>query len=322
MRKKELLLLAILCCIQVNLGADNYSMSTKLAISDFTMVNNLIMVKASINGKEGNFILDTGAETLTLNKKNFNTTTLLDNKRKVVDIGSIQYGLKDYKVNHFEWAGLKRKNFMALALDLSQMEKVLGVPLMGLIGYQVLKNVELQIDFADQKLRTLQIGKDGVPLLQLDNETPDYRLPFKRMKYLPVINASLGSEKISIVIDSGAAVNLVEEKLTKKLAPLAIQQRDVTIAGVFSKPQRVNFYTFDNLNIAGKVGIKYWQTVFSDLSHLRESGLYIDGIMGINSFRSGKLTLNYKKKELKFWLLDNSYPNKLVPQKELELTEE
>ena len=323
MRSVKKFLFLVLCCTPICSLAGNYEMLAEMSTTDFQLIENFIVVKARINQKEGNFIVDTGAEDLTLNERTFGSVALPSMKNSMIDIGTVKHDLMDYKVKYFKWASLERRNFIALVLDLSQMEKVLGLPIMGLIGYHVFRGVELQVDFSLQQLKLLKIDKKGFPLLaQQEDSSPDYNFAFKQIKYLPVLEVQLGAQKLSVGIDSGAAVNLLEQKFKKKVYEESVQMRKVRIAGVFSEPRLVNFHTFPFLNVEDRLAIRFWQTAFSDLSHLRENGLFIDGIIGLASFRSGKLTLNYKQKQLKFWLLHNTGNDKLVPPQQNELTEE
>ena len=188
-----------------------------------------------------------------------------------------------------------------MKVDLSRLERSLGQPILGLIGYNTLRGIEIQIDFIQETIDQLQLSKEGIPISASPESHPDYSLSFKKVKYLPVIDAFMGNQRFSLMLDSGAASSLMDIKHKKALESQALQKRKVHIAGLFSKPREVSAYTLQDLNIDGQLNITFWHTTLYDLAHLREHGLYIDGIVSLSFFRFEKISLNYKRKQLCCW---------------------
>ena len=123
---------------------------THLATSStipFTMLEGMMVVEATVNNQKGNFIIDTGAPTLVLNERPVS-------KEQVAGRG-ISEGLvtAEVTVKAFNWSGINKTNVAAFKVDISHLERVSGKELAGIIGYDILKEVELLVDYAAQTVQ-------------------------------------------------------------------------------------------------------------------------------------------------------------------------
>lgn len=146
----------------------------------FEFVNNQIIVRLSLNGIPGNFILDTGASKTTLNLraaeaahlkmvKNVGSANGLG-KSCAIEMAAENVDIKDAKIEIL--------NGTAPVVDLSQLEKGLGVPLEGILGFDYLRLFPILVDY---RAKTITFFEDkqvqyrgpeaSIPLL-LDGDTP------------------------------------------------------------------------------------------------------------------------------------------------------
>ena len=77
MHKTAALICILLGSMPAILWAGTYQMTSDRSTCHFQRVENFILIQASVNDIEGNFLLDTGAEELTLNEKIFDKPTAI-----------------------------------------------------------------------------------------------------------------------------------------------------------------------------------------------------------------------------------------------------
>lgn len=261
--------------------------------TSFELVNGMIFVEANMNQQQGNFILDTGAPLTIVN------TQTPNHKSELTANGiSEAFMVTSTEIKSFEWAGIKRSQFEALAIDISHLEKASERPILGLIGYDLLKNYELLIDYENQEIRLFNARKNNWHV----NHQPIETFSFIIQDHLPVLKVKIGRKNYYFGLDTGAAVNLIDlsqkDKIAKDLRSdlkiEEIQGVDKVVHEVFATTiyeTKVKDLAFDNM--------KY---LFTDISHLKESSsLRIDGLLGFPFFSQKKCSINYQKRKIYIW---------------------
>ena len=126
----------------------------------FQTVDHLIVIKALANGREGNFIIDTGSETLVLNEVHFKN---YDARRYRTTSGVNSVIDKAYlkKLDTLLLEGFSVDNILADVIDLSHIEKSKKMELFGIIGYSVLKDYEVFIDFYLKQITLFKTDAEG-----------------------------------------------------------------------------------------------------------------------------------------------------------------
>ena len=122
------------------------TLNSTSSIVSFESIRGMMHVKARVDGQEGNFILDTGAPVLVINCKEPRTRA----KKANSVVGNVDVAL--LQVDQFQWAGSRHTEVEALAVDISHLEKAAKREILGLIGYDNLKDYELYINPKQQKL--------------------------------------------------------------------------------------------------------------------------------------------------------------------------
>ena len=133
----------------------------------FKLINNLIVMPLEINGKKLSFILDTGVnKTILFNLSEKDSIGLLNTTR--VDLQGLGSGdavdAIISKKNTFKVKNLLSKNETVYVIlkDYFDLSSKMGTTIHGIIGYNLLKNVIVKINYKTKKLdfynpKTLQL---------------------------------------------------------------------------------------------------------------------------------------------------------------------
>lgn len=211
-----LLVLIFLCCAG---SMPNASATTGRVEVPFDLYHNSIVVQAKVDGKGPfNMLLDTGVDP------------------SVIDLGTArEIGLKigstgeqgsgsgtetnlayETKLPVLELGGLKATNIDALALDLSKTSATLGRPLQGVLGYSLLKDRVVQIDYPKRVARFYSKS----PLSKAVRQARGSRLttlPFRYQDDILVDGISVNGKKVLANLDTGSDG-------TFQLTPAAVAQ--------------------------------------------------------------------------------------------------
>ena len=85
MKNTYSLALLLLCLCTNTTLASSYELKPDLTQIPFTLVKDLLIVEATINGETGNFIFDTGAAGLTLNWNHFKKESWKPEGKFIID---------------------------------------------------------------------------------------------------------------------------------------------------------------------------------------------------------------------------------------------
>jgi len=260
----------------------------------FTMLEGMMVVEARVNQQIGNFIIDTGAPTLVLNEQP-------TNKNQSGGRGiSENLAADEVTVAHFSWSGIQKKDVDAFKVDISHLEKVSGKNLAGIIGYDILKEVELLVDYQAQTVQLIPIKTKSSVIKQ-----PIAVIPFTMQAHLPVIKVKIGKKKLRLALDTASETNILNQKIFKKLnQELISNQRVGEIQGVDQQIKQVKVATIQQTSVKD-LPFTEMSYLFTDLSHLKsESGLYIDGLLGYPFFKQRKMSINYQEQKVYVWAMD------------------
>ncbi len=173
----------------------------------FAFEHNQIILEVKVNGKGPyNMLLDTGTNPsavdlasaremgLKISTKGFQGTGGGTDKNLAypTDIALIEVG------------NLVAKNIRAAAIDLSKLSQRLGRQIHGVLGYTLLKNRVVQIDYPKLALRfyaSSPFSKSGMQ----QNKASRRALQFRLVDGIPVIEAYVNGKKITAVLDTGSS---------------------------------------------------------------------------------------------------------------------
>ena len=268
-------------------------------IVPFTFSGGLVILKARVNQMEGNFILDTGASGLVLNERYFSPDhyqTDITGMGLAGETSQVGAMLTD----SFHLDELTFTNTAAQTIDLSQIEENKRTRILGLIGYDLLKDFELMLDYRQRFLTFSKTDKWGNvigPLPHTLNKVDS--LSFTLANFIPLIPVKVNGKEKQMGLDTGAEYNLLHLYRSKDildhfkiLKTLKItntgQQKVEALAGKLSRVTFLDKYRCGAMS-----------TVLTNLQELE--AVYqcrLDGILGYEFFATWIVSINYKKHQL------------------------
>ncbi|HEY2848211.1 MAG TPA: retropepsin-like aspartic protease, partial [Pyrinomonadaceae bacterium] len=185
-----------------------HSVSAKVLFSNgnstelpFRLVNNLVIVQASVNGRSGNFIFDTGAES-TVVDIGFAAKTGLKQSGKTTGNGaSCTATAGVFKGARVELGGLRTGGLTVYSLPLDSFAPSFGFPIDGIIGNDIIGSVVAEIEYLKNKLCLMHPAAFKPPIADTIPLTMAGHLPFVKARVTPV-----GHEPLSVLmeIDTGS----------------------------------------------------------------------------------------------------------------------
>ncbi|WP_295938697.1 pepsin/retropepsin-like aspartic protease family protein [uncultured Alistipes sp.] len=255
----------------------------------------LITAEALVDGVKRTFLIDNGAPRLILNSKYTavaDTSSLKLSNSKGVN-SSIS-GMDITKIGEFDFHGIKIKDKEVLAVDLSHLEG--DTQIYGLLGYEVYKDYDMLLDYADNTLTLIKPEATDGYIKQL-TDAGSIEVPLEMVRHIACIEAQVGGRTLRLGIDCGAETNLLNEALfdSVKTNVSALEEHD--LSGADRTVKKVRGGKIDNLTI-GSADFTDADCVFNDISHLNASlGKHIDGLIGYDILSRQKTLLSYRNQK-------------------------
>ncbi len=261
-------------------------------------VNNLFLIEARIDTLEGNFILDTGAPKLVLNKTYFRNYKLSP--------GTSSYGISGggeqvfrQKIDSLIIQDLFFTELDADVVNLGHIEDAKGVKILGLLGANLFLDMEIEIDLLNSELILYKIDKEGERIYKGDTITliADIKIPVETDNNLLFINIIVEEKKLRFCLDTGAEINVLSNTVSNKvLKHFALTSR-ASLGGSGSKSVDVLNGKLDVLTV-GTDTLKNMPFVLTGLTYLQVVyDTTIDGILGYQFLAKGRIVINSKKRE-------------------------
>ena len=258
----------------------------------------IVFMEAELGGLRGNFILDTGAPLMVINRKP------QKNKKQGAHSFSASFVIEKMDVSDFQLAGNTWKNQQVLALDISHLEKYSDGPLLGMIGYSILKDFEVLLDYNLEQMVLINPKKDN---LAHRTASPLASIPFELQDHLPVVEMTIDRKKLKLGLDTGAGANLIDDDYLPLLKELGMKNLPKEeIQGIDHQIQLVEAFFINQFELNGTPvdPMKYLVTDLSPLS--KTTNLNLDGLLGAPFFEDLKFSLNYQTKMLHIWAIPQS----------------
>lgn len=256
----------------------------------FELDGGIILVEAVLNNTLQTFILDSGAPGLVLN--NFQKK---GRKEKISGINGTAdaYALT---VENFRWAGINYTELAAISMDLSHLESLTKRKISGLIGYELIKDFELLLDYSSQAIQIRRL--DAEPAVK---SQPLVSFPLYFEDHLPVIEAVIGKEKLRLGLDTGAEINLLDDRLSSRIASVASEPQPFSkIHGVGEDNNSAHIIKVELTKVA-RAAYRQMEYVLTDFTAINHNSTNIDGILGFPFLSSCKFSIDFKSRKLHVW---------------------
>ncbi len=269
----------------------------------FKLVDHLIVIEAELLNQKGNFIIDTGSESLILNKSHFKGRKPISGASKqvtgVIDFvdNPLEKQLKKFIIKDFVL-----KNQFSDVIDLSHIELSKKMHLLGIIGYDVLKDFEIFIDMHLNQITLSKIDADGHKLDKTGYlEKLIDSVNFKLKKHTIIIEATVNNQNLKFALDTAAEFNQLNKKVHQEVLKQYFPKRKLQLTDASGKTIEVLAGKLYRVKLSDVIYFGPMHTILSNLSKMnRAFGTRLDGILGYEFFRQQRTIINYKKEKLYF----------------------
>jgi hypothetical protein len=252
--------------------------------------NGFVILYATVNGKDGLYILDSGAPGLVINSK-YLASPIKDSK----SIHGIHGAIEGTMVANwdFHWNGFGIRGENAYAIDLSYIERAVGDRIDGLAGIDLFSGYYIIIDYAQSNL-------------QLWNKLPDVfrRTAFvefevEMLDHVPVISLQHANGTFRFAFDSGSAAHILDNTAVETLNTDVIFLNAIDIVGADQKVVRTSKIEASGLSSKG-IMLPPTNFVLTDLSAMKAATKTdIDGILGQPLFKGRFILIDRERKFLR-----------------------
>lgn len=266
----------------------------------FRLSDRLILVQAGVDTLKGNFVLDTGAEGLVLNARHFEGERL-----QAAASGGVTGGVRRVYLREMEemtWGLLTYLDLEADVIDLSHIEYKKNIRLLGLIGYELLKDFEIFIDFQLRQLTLRRLDRKGrrldtLPLLEQPSDSMDIQV----IRYVIVLPSEVGGKKVAFSLDTGAEVNLLDRRINRRVLDHFEILKRVKLNGTGPNSVEVLAGRLGSVR-CGPVNCRPMQTLLTNLDDIQDVyGFSLDGVLGFEFLFRRRVAINYRRKMLYFY---------------------
>ena len=269
----------------------------------FKVIDQLIVVEVALLEQEGNFVIDTGSESLILNSAHFKPTRKYGNQGKQKSgVHNDIEGVKEKHLNLLSINNIDLKKISADVIDLSHIEKTKKLKLLGIIGYSVLKDFEIFIDMHLNQLTLTRVDKNGDKLSdKVYAEAIKDSVDFELKKHTIILDAFIGDKKVKFGLDTAAEYNQLNNKLRKEILDYFYPSKELKLTGASGKKKKVLAGKLYRVKLNDSIYFGPMKTVLTNLRKMNAAfGTKLDGILGFEFFAQKRTIINYRKKKLYF----------------------
>jgi hypothetical protein len=225
----------------------------------FELVGGLILLRnLTVNGQRGSFILDTGSS-YALVVDNTSFAKQLRAAPQSFGLGATgRVAQQQLPVTSFQFGAARYLGFTAQAISLEQIRRYVGpkVPLLGFIGYGILRDYEVVIDYPH--LRVTCYSLHAAAPVQRSFIRQD-SLAFTLVKGAPIATGHIGQVPVHLLLDTGSVRDDLDATFCQTLAPAnrpVVQGTDFT-TGASGQRQRTQLGTLPSLVL----GQETWEQI-------------------------------------------------------------
>lgn len=268
----------------------------------FKLVDHLIVVEAQLLNKKGNFIIDTGSETLILNSVHFDDKSLHNRRERTTYGVNADIKTRIRHIEAFTLHSLNLKDTQSDIIDLSHIEKTKRINLLGIIGHSLLKDFEVFVDLYLNQITLTRLDKDGNRLdKNVYLEKISDSIAFKMKNHAIILNTEVNGKTLRMALDTGAEYNQLNKSVSKSVLKYFKPKGELKLVGATGKKVNVLAGKLFRLKLNEHVYFGPMYTVLGNLRQLNEAfGTKIDGVLGYEFFKQKRTIINYKKKLLYF----------------------
>lgn len=269
----------------------------------FKRIDHLIVVEAALLNQKGDFIIDTGSESLLLNQVHF--PSKYNHSIRTKDASGVLDGIENVKqrtLDEFLLHDFVLTNTTSDIIDLSHIEKSKKMHLLGIIGYSILKEYEVFIDFHLNQITLSKVDRFGNkrdPKVYSEKITDS--IPFKLKGHTITLSTIINEETLTFGLDSASELNQINKSVSKKVLKNFFPKRRLQLTGASNTTIEVIAGKLFGVKLSETVYCGPMQTILTNLHKMNEVfGIQLDGVLGFEFFQQKRTIINYQKETLYF----------------------
>ncbi|MCE1197963.1 MAG: aspartyl protease family protein [Marinilabiliales bacterium] len=257
----------------------------------------LFLIEAKAEGESGNLVFDTGASGLVFNSTYFRNRVKNSGSTANGATGNLG-GVEKVTIGNLGFAGLSFDKLQADLVPLGHIENRRGVRILGLIGFNLLKDFEIVLDASQNQLKLYRLKPNGE---RVNRESPAFHSDHVQKMIcrnnILFLNGTIGNKHLTFCFDTGAETNVINSYLSRNVLSTITLSRRSILKGAGQSTSEVLYGRMNDFSI-GNTRIEGMETILSSLDALSEAyGTHIDGMLGFNFIEKGVLCINFKKEE-------------------------
>ncbi|GAA4341463.1 retroviral-like aspartic protease family protein [Flaviaesturariibacter amylovorans] len=270
----------------------------------FNRVGNLMLVQATADTIEGNFIFDTGAAQVLLN-----STYFRDYPATLVDLeGAGATGstgaLQRITLGNLRLGDLEYRRQDADLGNLGHLENTKGVRILGLLGMSLFRDCELLIDYEHNLLYIHRVRRRESVLYtsQTLSAAPSYvEFPIELKENFILLNTEIGGKKLQFVMDSGAESSVLDSRLPNSIFAQVQINRRVLLNGAGARKTEAFYGTLAQMKV-GSQQLSALPVLISSLEHTCFADMScINGILSFDAFAPRRMGFNFVTRKMYLW---------------------
>jgi len=267
------------------------------------LIDHLIVIEAEIENRTGNFIIDTGSESLILNKVHFPEKYNI-NKKEYNTSGILNYidnpiekRLKQFNIKNFNL-----KNKISDVINLSHIEESKKIEVLGIIGFSILKDYEIFVDLYLNQITLTKTDKKGNKLYdKVYAEKIADSINFNLKNHMIVLQGQVMDENVSLGFDTAAEINLINKNAKRKVLKHFQPSERLNLRGASGKTIEIMAGNLYRVKLSETVYVGPMKTMLTNLNKMNTAfGTRLDGIIGYEFLKYKRTIINYKKEKLYF----------------------
>ena len=263
----------------------------------FEIIKRSIVIKATVEGVTGNFIIDTGSPCMLLNKKYFFGLKAKHCNDVIIDLHGIENNNKIRYIKDAKIGELNLPSEFARVFDFSEIERIKGISIAGIFGHHSFKDKSLVIDFSQCKAF---IFSNQSPSDYSEFQVRD-SFPFHMIDHIPCIDAKINGKKIILGIDTGSEVNVLNKFVLKGMTHLYEQEGRVLLQGIGDHSKKASTGRIEKFEINHK-NFHHLKFVLTDFSAFNQSlDTPLDGLLGMPFFEMEIIAIDYNRHMVYFY---------------------
>ena len=267
----------------------------------FRQVGQLMAVEARVDTVTGLFIVDTGSEHLVLNQHHFPS---FSGGRPVASVGNtgLVSRVRETDVDSVRLEGLTLRDRPAHLADLGHIEQKKNIRITGILGFEVLGEFDVMIDYPGRYIVLIPVDKKGARLDPAGfPAVPSDSLAFRLEQHLIMVDAEINKVRLKMIVDSGAELNLIDRNVNRKALDNFTVLKRVNMIGVGDRTVEVLAGVMRDVR-CGSQFTASMNTLLTSLDAINE-GLRVraTGVLGYEFLKSRRTLISYRKEKLYFF---------------------